>query len=367
MSSAPQPGLPGSPGPVPSQGSAAPLPAQSANLTGYAPPAGTDEVVEELAEEIADEVIDESSAEIQVEPPPVVVPVAGVPDEPQRRVVYTAPPPPGSVPPASIPNVPSIDSRVTYTATPVIPGPNPPAAPAAAAPAETTADEEIIEDAVVADVTTAVAPAPAAPAAPPVEVDLDAFTDAVATAPKPRPRPVSAKAAAPPSSLQSTSIPILMTVGLLLQVPGVWAVMVKMGKEVPGSDRAEAATMANVMLMCMPLGLILISGAVYFFIQVRDEKRAREERHQFALAKIAAAETARVAAEQSAIAQQSAVLAQQTALLQQAQMQLAAQQAAAQQPAVAATPQGPQVVATPAPQAQPTQNTFQPFPPAAGQ
>lgn len=301
-------------------GQSAPTPAAASNLTGYTPPEGTDEIVEELAEEIVDDVIEEAVvAPVQAPPPPAPAatparvaapaPVAHKPaastadslldalaaQEKERAAQVAAAP---AVPVTAAQN---LEPRVTYTTTPA---PTPPPAPA-----QPAADEEIIEDAI----DLGAAPA-AQQAAPPAEhhVDLAEFSTAVGTAtPKPRPRTAMPKQAPPPSSLQATSIPVLITVGLLLLIPGVWALLIILGKtNIWRGDHEDARKMANLFVAGLPLGLLLISGAVYFLIQVRDEAKLRKERHEFALAKVAAAETARVEAEQAALLRQQQAAAQ---------------------------------------------------------
>ena len=303
-----------------SNGQSAPAPAQEASLTGYTPPAGEDEIVEELAEEIVDDVIEDAVvAPVQAPPPPAPVatpapvvraaspvppstPAAPIaPPAPVARVATPAPvtPPVPPAPPAgpsradilldslaaeeyrrtsvaaSAPIAPvapaapissaqPVEPRVTYTTTP----PPPSSGAGDAAPSEIVEDE-VIEDAV--DLGTA--PAAVAPTPPPADlhVDLDEFSTAVDTAPKaPRPRTAMPKNVAPPSSLQSTSIPVLITVGLLLLGPGVWSVLILLGKtEIPGGEREDAKKMASLFWICLPMGLLLITGALYFLVQVR--------------------------------------------------------------------------------------------------
>lgn len=60
------------------------------------------------------------------------------------------------------------------------------------------------------------------------------------------------------------AVPVLLAVGALLLVPGVWAVAVLMGFDVWRADEPGAAKMALVMLACLPLGLMLFGGAWWF-------------------------------------------------------------------------------------------------------
>jgi|GEM_PF-5645780 len=77
------------------------------------------------------------------------------------------------------------------------------------------------------------------------------------------------------NSLKATAVPILITVGCLLLVPAIWAVMILGGSETAwGAERENASSMAKIMLVCWPLALILIISALVMIVQMlRDKKR----------------------------------------------------------------------------------------------
>lgn len=64
--------------------------------------------------------------------------------------------------------------------------------------------------------------------------------------------------------LHVLAVPVLLTVGVLLFVPGAWAVAVLAGFDVWRADEPGATKMAAVMLACLPLGLVLFGGAWWF-------------------------------------------------------------------------------------------------------
>jgi len=66
------------------------------------------------------------------------------------------------------------------------------------------------------------------------------------------------------TALANNMIRISVVMGLALLVPGVWAVAVLAGLSVPMSAGDSAPNMAMVMLLCWPVGLILLGGAVYY-------------------------------------------------------------------------------------------------------
>ncbi len=109
------------------------------------------------------------------------------------------------------------------------------------------------------------------PASPPEAAPAsdDPMAQAAAAAAAPRRTPVRPGAKKKKSSdLSATAAPILLTVGLLLMVPAVWAVMILRGYENAwGADRPNAGMMAKLMLSAWPMGLILIGSGIYCFIK----------------------------------------------------------------------------------------------------
>ena len=71
------------------------------------------------------------------------------------------------------------------------------------------------------------------------------------------------------NDLKKVAVPMLITVGLLLMIPGLWALLVLGGVEIFGSAKQGARGMAMVMLLCWPIALLLIFGAFYFIVELR--------------------------------------------------------------------------------------------------
>lgn len=69
--------------------------------------------------------------------------------------------------------------------------------------------------------------------------------------------------------IKPTLVPIMLTVGGLLMVPGLWALGILMEMNLPGSDRESARSMAALMLICIPMSLALEATALAFVIQMR--------------------------------------------------------------------------------------------------
>lgn len=87
-------------------------------------------------------------------------------------------------------------------------------------------------------------------------------------------------------NIKSTFAPVLFTVGLLMMVPAIWAVLLLMGYDhflgipLPGTNQddptqmEQAELMAWVMMACWPIGLILLIAAIVMFVQVAKNKMA---------------------------------------------------------------------------------------------
>lgn len=108
-----------------------------------------------------------------------------------------------------------------------------------------------------------------------VEAEVDDESGQVlATTPAPAPRPISRTPfrTKPPSSggLKAVASPVLITVGLLMLIPAVWAVLFLSGSIT--SDKHDARVMAFVMLACWPIAIALIGGGVWFIFQVKKDK-----------------------------------------------------------------------------------------------
>jgi multisubunit Na+/H+ antiporter MnhG subunit len=70
-----------------------------------------------------------------------------------------------------------------------------------------------------------------------------------------------------------------IVVGMLLLVPALWAVAILFGLPVPMAEDGGATAVALFMLLCWPVALILIGGAVYYaklFAKAEAAQAARE-------------------------------------------------------------------------------------------
>jgi hypothetical protein len=74
--------------------------------------------------------------------------------------------------------------------------------------------------------------------------------------------------------LKAMAIPIFTTVGGLLLVPAVWAVLVLAHVPVWASESDSATLMALVMLACWPISGILLLGAFVFYKQTRPRPKS---------------------------------------------------------------------------------------------
>jgi hypothetical protein len=78
-----------------------------------------------------------------------------------------------------------------------------------------------------------------------------------------------------PARRQSTALrgflaPILITFGLVVLAPAVWAALLLTGHTVPGGDLPDADSMARMMLAALPIGtMLLCSGLVFLWQAIR--------------------------------------------------------------------------------------------------
>jgi hypothetical protein len=91
----------------------------------------------------------------------------------------------------------------------------------------------------------------------------------VEEAPRPR-KALAPKLVNPSHTVKAMGIPVLLTVGLLLLIPGFWSLLLLAGAI--KNNREDARTMAFVMLMCWPIAAVLFTAAGYFYQQFRREK-----------------------------------------------------------------------------------------------
>ena len=188
---------------------------------------------------------------------------------------------PAQTPPATSNNPePSATSAASAEAYPQTQAPLPPPAAPAAPPVD---DDEVL----IVDDEPAPAAAPAAPPAPApapvVEADLGkltALTDKgdlaseltqVAVEVK-QPKAVRGKKQKG-NPLVRTITPVLYTIGLMLLVPAMWAVLILSGAEkIPGAQIDDAPMKAKFMLICWPVAILLLATAIYYTLQIMGEK-----------------------------------------------------------------------------------------------
>ncbi len=82
----------------------------------------------------------------------------------------------------------------------------------------------------------------------------------------------------PQANLKAVFAPVLLTFGILMLLPAVWAVMILMGAETWMHDGQGVDTMAKIMLICWPVGLGLLAGAFVSFVQLSREKAKQRQR-----------------------------------------------------------------------------------------
>ena len=57
-------------------------------------------------------------------------------------------------------------------------------------------------------------------------------------------------------------IPLLFLASFVIMLPGVWAVGLMAGMDVPGAEKKNASTMALLMLLSWPVALALFAAAI---------------------------------------------------------------------------------------------------------
>jgi hypothetical protein len=78
-----------------------------------------------------------------------------------------------------------------------------------------------------------------------------------------------------PDGLKAAGVPVCITVGCLLLVPGLWALAVLTGMNVWRSDWPSATTMAVAMLACLPLAVCLFAGAWWLRYDMQQQAKSR--------------------------------------------------------------------------------------------
>ncbi|MFA7236374.1 MAG: hypothetical protein WC058_05880 [Phycisphaeraceae bacterium] len=93
--------------------------------------------------------------------------------------------------------------------------------------------------------------------------ELTAFAspdDAGSPRQRPAPRPKIRR----PTQLHHTGVKLCLIIGMLLLIPGLWAVGILLGLNVPMAYRTSARGMAYLMLVCWPVAAALIGGSIHY-------------------------------------------------------------------------------------------------------
>lgn len=84
----------------------------------------------------------------------------------------------------------------------------------------------------------------------------------------------------PPDNLKAVAAPVLITVGLLLLIPGCWSLMWFTGLAGEQNDPEESRMMAILMLAAWPIAACLLGAGVFYFKQHRKARQAWEAENQ---------------------------------------------------------------------------------------
>jgi hypothetical protein len=85
----------------------------------------------------------------------------------------------------------------------------------------------------------------------------------------------------PPSpGLKAVAVPVLLTVGVLLLIPGVWAILLLCGADVWKSDDSSAKSVALIMLLCWPIAACLLAAAAVYLYQIQRAQREYQDRRR---------------------------------------------------------------------------------------
>lgn len=93
--------------------------------------------------------------------------------------------------------------------------------------------------------------------------ELTAFA-APDDADSPRPRAAPRPKLRRPTKLHHTGVKLCLIIGMLLLIPGLWAVGILLGLNVPMAYRTSARSMAYFMLVCWPVAAALIGGSIHY-------------------------------------------------------------------------------------------------------
>lgn len=74
--------------------------------------------------------------------------------------------------------------------------------------------------------------------------------------------------------IRTASIPVLITMGLVMFALGVWGIMVKTGNDtLPMADQGNAQQLAILGLVGLPIGILLFASAGFMFYMVGKDKQ----------------------------------------------------------------------------------------------
>lgn len=74
--------------------------------------------------------------------------------------------------------------------------------------------------------------------------------------------------------IRTASIPVLITMGLVMLALGVWGILVKAGNDtLPMADQANAQQLAILGLVGLPIGILLFASAGFMFYVVGKDKQ----------------------------------------------------------------------------------------------
>ncbi len=84
------------------------------------------------------------------------------------------------------------------------------------------------------------------------------------------------------AKLKRVGVPLILSLGVVMLLPGCWAIAQLAGFEVFKHDDAKAGQMAYAMLTTFPLSLALIAGAIYIHITARRQPQAQARKRSAA-------------------------------------------------------------------------------------
>lgn len=74
--------------------------------------------------------------------------------------------------------------------------------------------------------------------------------------------------------MRTASIPVLITMGLVMLALGVWGILVKAGNDtLPMADQGNAQQLAIIGLVGLPIGILLFASAGFMFYMVGKDKQ----------------------------------------------------------------------------------------------